>query len=223
MRLLSLFVVLSALVLGVSQCQATPVTFAQFTVQSGQFTETYSGSSNSLLASSIQVFFQWVVPGPGPEIPATLTLNTTTTTPATLTAGILIQQAGYAGTFTITENDNNANLLSGTFQLLDTLTGVSGGNSVSLSDSTQSGHPSEVVFSSNVQTGLLLAGGNQAFAFSMSGLNPNLGLNGSSFVIPFSASGTGTFSADLAAPEPMPFLLLGAGLAGLGLLRRKLK
>jgi hypothetical protein len=211
-----------ALVLAVTPCYATTITFANFLNPDGSqdVSLLYSNLTNTLVIGSAPVTFQYhnldhlPVDLQGDQA-ATLTL--TATTNWTVNAGG--QQGGYTGTFSITRNtpfNGHTNLLSGTFSLAE-LDGMFGGGMALFGDALP---PNPVVFTSDFLS--FSAVPSQAFALSMSSVNPPLTVNRQSYFNPATASEGGTFSADI-VPEPLTFLLVGSGLVGLGLLRRRRK
>jgi hypothetical protein len=232
MKRLVLVLLVVACTLLVTPCQATPVIFAQVW-NIGSFQELFSdtpGNHNTIQVVSAPVQFQFLYPSPGAQEAAILTLSADSYSAGAVLGGVVILQTGYKGTFTIVRQSDNAVLLSGEFGLSPgntggNMSGTNGGGSATLEDSVQpGGSPGEVVFTSAF---LAFADNSiQAFSFSMAGVTSapaggfRLGTN--NFAMPFTAGGTGVFSADF-VPEPLSFLLLGSGLLGLGLVRRKLK
>jgi hypothetical protein len=232
---------LALLVVVASMFAATPsfaisVTFGQF-VQAGggqMFTGTYTSfdilgvpfTYNSVSADA-QVYFYYLATVPpalqGPQL-AHLVLHATSFDQAS-DNGVVTSQEGYQGMFTITlatPIDGKSNLLSGTFNGIGgKLSGTSGGTSATLQDSTPP--VGEVVFTSDFLD--FDSQGVQEFSFSFSSVIQNFSRNSQTgYLNPFTAAGSGTFSADLMeTPEPAVLVLMGSGLLALGFLRRRKK
>jgi hypothetical protein len=208
MKRLLLVLTLVTMALTASPCWATTIFANVWDSPSTAFVETLTGSSDTLLVSTVPVKFQLTYPTAGPVISnATLYLTATSTTAAYSVPG-LVDQPGYSGSFTI--KDPSGTLLSGTFTNAS-LIGLTGEGQPVLSGSAVL-----TVAGMTFQTGTT-----QTFAFTMSAAGiPTL--NGSDYVNSFTAGGTANFSATF-VPEPVSFLLVGTGLVGLGRLGRKLK
>jgi hypothetical protein len=224
MRQWMLFPAVIALALAATPCLATPIAFGEVS-NIGTITETFSSSPSGqdTIQASAPVQFQFLVGPGGGWQSAILTLTASSSTPASVIplggSTTEIFQPNYGGTFTIKLSSNpSVNLLSGTFGPGAALSGTNQGGSAMFGDSVPPA--GEVVFTSDFLT--FQPGTVQSFSFSLAGVSPLLGVDSNDWVDSFAASGTGIFSADL-APEPLSFLLLGSGLLGLGLLRRKLK
>jgi hypothetical protein len=183
-----------------------------------------SGGGTTFFNGSSQVFFSFsnTIP-PSNPLPgirqATLTWNASSTTIATDDA-VTISQSGFSGTFSIIDNLLGTNLLSGAFGPFGTLSGPSGGTSATFSDSIPP--VDEVTFTSAYLDFTLST--TQAFALSLSNLNPGLSLL-AGMPVDATAAGTGTFSADPLptshTPEPASMALMGSALVAVGLFGRK--
>jgi hypothetical protein len=179
------------------------------------------------------------VPFSGPE-QATFTLSVSSTQIGNCNvacgAGDTLTQFGYFGTFSFIDDssDPGADLLSGTFAVTGSpsttggqFTGNVGSSSGSLDASATAGNLNQLVMTSAF---INFTGHTEAdSSFSLSSLVPNfatgpvVAMQAYPAAGPFNASGTGTFSTDVAvaSPEPATFWLIGAGLSALVFNRRK--
>ena len=225
-----------------------PVTFAQFVQQNGNqqawSVNTNAGGTTTVTANS-RVFFTFSgvtgLPFGGAE-PATFSLSATSTQLGNcgLNCGIgdSFVQPGYTGTFSFIDAGAVAgtNLLSGTFAVSGSPTS-SGAQFRSTVGGTGAGFnatstPSDANLVSFTSDYLGFATQTQETAsFSLSSLIPNFSTGtvvagqARPAIRTFNASGTGTFSSDpgpsARVPEPASMLLLGAGLAGIAVARRR--
>jgi len=222
------------------------VTFAQYNQANGaaqEWTISTSGTTTTVTDSgAVNFTFSGVtgLPFSGPQA-ANFTLTATSTSPGdcgvNCGAGDSLTQFGYTGTFEFTDTALGTDLLSGVFEVTGspTTTGAQfesfiGSSGASFDASATAGNLNQLVLSSAY---LVLAGQTQETAsFSLSSLIPNFAVgtitSGTAYPAagPFNASGTGTFSSNpgpTATPEPATLALIGGGLMGLGILRRRRK
>jgi hypothetical protein len=164
-------------------------------------TENVGNTQTTISGTNIPVTITGIDAALATPISAFFTLNTTSTGPATLVAGNVVEHFG--GTFSITNGATN--YLSGTF--VDAVFGLNGGTSLTLSAAQP---PGSVAFTSNVIVDLFLP---TAISLSFANVTPAVSINGTSLA-PFTSSVSGTFSA--AVPEPSTWAMMLLGFAGLG-------
>jgi len=225
----------------VSLLPASAGTFAQFSQQSGgnAFTLTGPVSPGQVLSTTATpVFFNFLAaPGnptftsPVPlsmDISAVLTLSATSSTP--VLPGPTPQESFNNVSFSFTTTTNQTvggffipagtNLLTGSSVAIGapisaTLSGVNASNSATFSGGDVGVPPAltnVVTFSSAY---INFAGAtNKAYAYSFSSVFMNFSA-GPTGIIPFTAAGTGTFSANSGVPEPGAVAMLaGLGVTG---------
>ena len=215
----SLFTVAAAAAIAIPASAGT-MTFGQFNEQNGtqDFNLTQSGATETFSGSSLIDYTFFNTPGAptGPQL-ATLNFDFTSTANDTSSSGNL-SEANFTGTFSITlatAFNGSTNALSGTVgDAGATLSGKSAGNSGSFADSTPPSN--SVVYTSSFLN--FTGAQSEAFAFSLSSVNPAFLDNGAGKVSAFNSAGSGTFSYSpvAATPEPASMLLLGAGLIAFG-------
>jgi hypothetical protein len=223
---------------------SNPVTFAQYTQTNGAaqtWSIATSGTTTTITdTAAVNFTFSGItgLPFSGPQA-ATLTLTATSGSAGdcgvSCGAGDSLTQFGYTGMFQFTDTALGTDLLSGVFAVtgspsttgaqFESFIGSSGG---SFDASATAGNLSQLVLASHY---LVLAGQTQENAsFSLSSLVPNFAVGtitaNTAYPAagPFAASGTGTFSSNpgpTATPEPATFAMIGGGLIGFGVLRRR--
>ena len=242
------FVVLTAGPAAASVVTFAQMTQANGAQQAWSIATSTSGSTTTTTvsdSSAVFLTFSGVngLPFSGPEA-AIFTLSATSTQIGSCGvncgAGDSFSQFGYVGDFSITDNgsDKGADLLSGVFSVTGSpsttgaqITSNIGSGNAGFVASATAGNLNQLVLTSAF---LNFIGQTQETAsFALSSVTPDFALgtvtNGQGFPAtgppPFTASGVGTFSANPgptnAAPEPAALFMLGGGLLGLGLIRRK--
>jgi hypothetical protein len=238
-----------AMIVG-SPVMASPVTFAQYVQVDGstqQWAITGSGSPGTTTVDvSGQVYFTFsasAVPG-APSGPQTATFTLIASSNSIGNCGVScgpgdsLVQPGYTGTFSFIDESAGYvgdNLLSGTFAVtgIPGSTGAQfsssvGGSGASFNASATAGNLLQLIFTSSFVnfTGAL----DEDSSFSLSSLIPNFAVGTVNIGPPccqaypdgaFNAAGAGTFSDEVITPEPATLILIGGGLLGLGMLRRK--
>jgi PEP-CTERM motif len=221
----SKFGLVVALLLALAPRSAEAATFLQFqqVLFNSPFVVNETAGVTTITATNVPVTVNFdesfcLVVGCGGVTDGVFLLNfsTTSTSPATLTAGVIEQNFGGAGSF-ISFTQPGVNLLTVTFS--DEVTGSAGGTNPTLN----AAQPPDVFSGSSSVLDPLKLGIPRGFSLSFSNWMLPLAINNNS-IADATADATGTFNATPqvgVVPEPASLLLLGSGLAAVAARRRQ--
>jgi hypothetical protein len=236
----SLVAVFALAIVAASTATAGDVTFAQYDQVNGateQWTISTAGNITTVSATGSEYFIFSGVTGFNGPVLANFTFSATSDTLGNCADvcadGESFTQAGYSGSFAFTDegSDPGADLLSGVFQVVGNgaqLASEIGSTGGSFDASATSSDLNQLVLSSS-----FLNFSNQTqedASWSLSSLLPDFAVGTVSggkalpATGPFDASATGTFSSNPGptnTPEPGTFVLIGCGMVGVSLLRRR--
>lgn len=175
-------------------------------------TGTQTGSTTSITTTNTAVTITQIDGSVTTPINAYLTLNLTSTSLASTIAGYITED--FSGTFSIRSaiNGGGVNYLSGS------LVDVALGQNAAFTLTASTPAATNVMFTSDVIANLGL---DRGASFSFANVTPGLRIVNNT-IGSFGASVSGTFSGN-PIPEPVSMGLLGTGLLGLGLVRRRAK
>ena len=196
----------------VSAFGANLITFSQTANVNEVVATTNAGDTQTTIAvNDAAIAIGQLISGPPPAT-AFFDLNATSVDPATTILSAVIQH--YAGSFCISTaaGCGGTNILSGTFS--DAAFGALGGPGLVVNVNSP---PDTLALSSSLISASDLASP-ASFGLTFTNLSPTLTVSGTT-IGGFSASLAGDASAN-AIPEPVSMALLGAGVLGLGVVRR---